>query len=216
MTAAAPSLKRLWAIRHPAVERFAGAVGHLELAQLAPAAPLAEAAAPALAALGLRRVITSPRRRCHDIAEHLAAQLGIPLHVEPRLRELDHGRWTGHSWDAMEAYDHAAYRRWLTHWISEGPPDGGESANQLTARVRAVIVEAPSDCLLVTHRGPLQAIHSLTGLSWTDAAAAPCPLFGEPHALLSVEAQLIPSFTVRCQPRYEASFLGGSVANHDS
>ena len=183
--------KRLFALRHPPVERFAGAVGHLELAQLSPAAPLAAATAPVLAALGLRQILSSPRRRCHDIAEHLAALLGIPLHVDERLRELDHGRWTGHLWEQIEAYDHAAYHHWLTHWISQGPPDGGESADALTARVRAVIVEAPSDSLLVTHRGPLQALHHLSGMPWPDAAAVHCANLGEPGALISVEVQPI-------------------------
>jgi alpha-ribazole phosphatase len=211
VTEPAASPTRLFAIRHPPVEPFAGAVGHLELAQRSPAAPLAAAAAAALAALGLRRILSSPRRRCQDIAEHLAARLGIPLHVDERLREVEHGRWTGHQWNAIEAYDHAAYHHWLTHWISAGPPDGGESADALTARVRAVIVDAPSDSLLVTHRGPLQALHHLAGLPWPEAAAVRCANFGEPGALFSVEVQLLPAFTLRCHSRDDVDFDAGAT-----
>lgn len=194
-----------WALRHPPAASFAGAVGAHELPLLAPVAPLAEALAPALAALGLRAVVSSPRQRCLALAQALAAALRTPLHIEPRLRELEHGRFTGHTWDALDAYDHAAYRYWLAHWTSSGPPDGGESAEALAARVGAAVEEAPPRSLLVTHRGPLQALHHLAGLPWPEAAAAPCPNAGEPGGLWRIELAENPRFTmVRCS-RYDGS-----------
>jgi broad specificity phosphatase PhoE len=33
----------------------------------------------------------------------------MALHGEPPLRELDHGRWTGHRWNQIAAYDRGAY-----------------------------------------------------------------------------------------------------------
>lgn len=199
-SAASPgAAKPLWALRHPPVAMFAGAVGDLELPLLAPLGPLVDSLVPTLAPLAPRAVVSSPRLRCRELAQLLAAALDLPLLVEPRLRELEHGRWTGHSWDSIEANDHAAYRYWLAHWIESGPPGGGESARALTERVASAAADAPSHGLLVTHRGPLQALHHLAGLPWPEAAAVACPNAGEPGALWSVRADP-PSFTITRGP----------------
>lgn len=181
--------KPLWALRHPPVAAFAGAVGDLELPLLAPVEPLVDALSPIVAALAPRALVSSPRQRCLQLAQRLSAALHLPLLVEPRLRELEHGRWTGHTWDCIDAWDHAAYRYWLAHWIEDGPPGGGESAAALAERVAGAVADAPSHALLVTHRGPLQALHHLAGLPWPEAAAVACPNAGEPGALWSVRAE---------------------------
>lgn len=199
-SAASPgAAKPLWALRHPPVATFAGAVGDLELPLLAPLGPLVDSLVPTLAPLAPRAVVSSPRHRCLELAQRLAAALELPLLVEPRLRELEHGRWTGHTWDSIDACDHAAYRYWLAHWIESGPPDGGESARALTERVASAVAAAPSHALLVTHRGPLQALHHLAGLPWPEAAAVACPNAGEAGALWSVRVDP-PSFTITRGP----------------
>jgi alpha-ribazole phosphatase len=198
--------KRLWALRHPPVASFAGAVGHHELPLLHPveqslaSAALATPALFSRAELPLRAVVTSPRHRCRAAATALAAARELPLTVDERLREIEHGRWAGRTWDEIAAYDHAAYHAWLARWIDLAPP-GGESALELTARVRAALLDAPPDALLVTHRGPLQALHHLAGAPWPEAAALPCPLLGEPGALLELHLVTAPSFALHVTAR---------------
>lgn len=191
--------RRLWALRHPPVASFPGAVGHHELPLLHPVEESLAAAAsatPALASLPARAIITSPRLRCRAVAEALAASRALPLTVDERLRELEHGRWAGRTWDELAAWDHAAYHAWLADWITLAPP-GGESALALTARVRGALEDAAPDALLVTHRGPLQAMHHLAGAPWPEAAALACPLLGEPGALLELHVRTAPTFTLR-------------------
>lgn len=214
-TPAAPALKPLWAVRHPPVASFAGAVGSLELPLLHPVAPLAaELSRTELRPLALRAILSSPRHRCLDLAAALARELALPLHIDPRLREVEHGRWTGHVWDVIAACDHAAYHYWLAHWISSGPPDGGESALAMTARVAAALDDAPPHSLLVTHRGPLQALHYLAGLPWPEAAVVAIPNAGEPGALWSARLAVrapasaaIPGFTPAQASRYDVVSL---------
>lgn len=43
----------------------------------------------------IRAVYTSPMRRARETAEVIGERLGIEVHQEPDLRELDHGRWDG-------------------------------------------------------------------------------------------------------------------------
>lgn len=177
--------KRVWAVRHPEVVPFAGAVGHLELALRAPPATSAAAARAALLGLGVCGLVSSPRRRCLDVARELARASALPLRVDERLRELEHGVWSGRTWEELEAWDRSRYHAWLGDWIQRGPP-GGESARQLEARVAAALDETEPGWLWLTHRGPLQALLVLAGRTWPEAAARPCPFLEQPGSIFEV------------------------------
>lgn len=177
--------KRVWAVRHPEVVPFAGAVGHLELALCAPAATSAAKVRAALRGLGVCGLVSSPRRRCLEVARELARALALPLRVDERLRELEHGVWSGRTWDELEAWDRSRYHAWLRDWIHRGPP-GGESARQLEARVAAALDETEPGWLWLTHRGPLQALLVLAGRSWSEAATWPCPFLEQPRSIFEV------------------------------
>jgi broad specificity phosphatase PhoE len=104
----------------------------------------AEALARRLAPVAFDRVITSPLFRARETAEILAR--GVSVEADPRLREMDYGAWEGRTYAQIYEADGAFRRRW------EQAPDGlacpgGESGNDVAARVRAFL-----DDLLDEHR----------------------------------------------------------------
>lgn len=108
----------------------------------------------ALLALEPTLVVTSPLRRAR---EH-AADLGLPLHVDPRLVEQGFGRWEGRPWSG-----NADAATFLADPVDAVPP-GGESfracARRACEAMRALLATAAAgDRLLVlAHAGPLRAI----------------------------------------------------------
>lgn len=129
----------------------------------------ARAAGTRLVGRSFRVVLVSPLRRARETAA-LAMPTAV-ARVEPRLRELDMGSFTGLTWDEIKARDRAAALRWR----SGGASPGGESASQLWHRSIQVAVELADlladgeDALLVAHSGPIRAlIGSARGRSSTD------------------------------------------------
>jgi probable phosphoglycerate mutase len=98
-------------------------------------------------------VYSSDLRRAHETAEIVAGP-GVPVVVDPDLREIDIGSWSG-----------------LTHeQIRERFPDGtrpdGETRDHHAARVRAAVeriarANLGRRILVVTHGGTLRAVHGL-------------------------------------------------------
>lgn len=118
----------------------------------------AQADAAALASfradLGSSRAISSPSRRCSDLARALVQE---PDH-DPRLLEIDFGQWELCAFDAI---DRSAIDAW-----AEAPwdfvPPGGESASHMAARVSAALdeilrLDAPR-IIVVAHGGPLRVM----------------------------------------------------------
>lgn len=177
--------RRLWVVRHPAVRPFAGAVGDLEVPIIDTVESITCKIVPRLRRLGISAIATSPRWRCREIAECVGAALAIPVRVEPRLREIDHGLWTGRSWDELEAWDAQRYRYWMAHWITSSPP-GGESALALTDRVATALAQAEDRALWISHRGVVQALRVLAGMPWPQAASVPVPTLEQPGSVIEL------------------------------
>jgi broad specificity phosphatase PhoE len=107
-----------------------------------------------LRAMPFDAVYSSDLRRAHETAEILAAPHEVPVLVDPGLREIDIGSWSG-----------------LTRAeIAERFPDGGrpdgESHEEHAARVRAAVVRIARDhlgerILLVGHGGTIRSIHDV-------------------------------------------------------
>ena len=99
-------------------------------------------------------VWSSPAERCRRLAARLAAG---EVRIEPRLAELDMGEWDGRKWDELSGPVHEAWKAdpWGTR------PPGGESAEDLVARVRVLRAEVmatrPERLVLVTHAGVIRA-----------------------------------------------------------
>jgi broad specificity phosphatase PhoE len=97
-----------------------------------PLDPQGRAKASALAA-SIRRVDqawTSPALR----AVETAAALQIEATVDPTLRDIDYGTWSGRTLEEVSTADPAAVALWLTD--SAAAPHGGESLADLFARIK--------------------------------------------------------------------------------
>lgn len=112
---------------------------------------------------GVDVVYSSDLSRARETAEILAARHGLPIHVDPRLRERSFGNWEGKTVPQIEAEFAAAHARWLA---GEGP--GAEDAEpfaDFAARVEAFLAEVlgrhPGETvLIVSHGGSIRVIHA--------------------------------------------------------
>ncbi|PZQ52249.1 MAG: alpha-ribazole phosphatase [Rhodovulum sulfidophilum] len=104
-------------------------------------------------------LVTSPLRRCRRLAERLGAERGVPLRVDPRLAEMDFGRWELRRWQEIDRDEIDAWARDFEH----GRPHGGETVAELRDRVGRALAEvaAPGPVLWVTHGGVVRAVCGL-------------------------------------------------------
>jgi len=158
-TGGAGHVMRLWLVRHarPLVETGL-CYGTLDVTAdeeetAAAAQRLAQLLPPSV------EVLVSPRRRCAQLAQALAAlRPDLPARVEPRLAEMDFGGWEGRLWNDLPraeldawAAEFAHYRAGLT----------GESTAQFVARVGRLLGEsraAGGDQAWITHGGVFKAM----------------------------------------------------------
>ncbi len=121
-------------------------------------------------------VWTSDLPRCHDLARELAQRIGVPLHVDPRLREISFGEWEGRAWSDIERDDAQRMQVWMADWTRAAPP-GGESVPELERRVRAALADVSGEApLLVGHAGVIRAVRVIAGeLDWAHAMREPVP-----------------------------------------
>jgi probable phosphoglycerate mutase len=108
------------------------------------------------------RILASDSGRALATASRINAHLQLPLEVDPRLRELDWGRWTTktvaqlrHEEGAMVALQERA------GWDFQ-PPQGESRRSQL-ARSRQALLDAAGRCpgesiLVVTHAGVIKCL----------------------------------------------------------
>jgi probable phosphoglycerate mutase len=100
----------------------------------------AEATAHKLAALGFEAIYSSDLARARQTAEALAEKAGLPVQLDPRLREIDQGKWQG----VLIGDIRAGWPGEIEGWESrpwECPPPGGESLQQMQARMFAAVDE---------------------------------------------------------------------------
>lgn len=99
----------------------------------------AEALARRLSGVAFDRIVTSPARRARETAEILAR--GRAIEKDGRLAEMDYGAWEGLTYEEIDARDGAYRRRWEEDPASLACP-GGESGDQVAARVRDFLADA--------------------------------------------------------------------------
>jgi len=100
--------------------------------------------------------VSAPERR----ACHTAELLGLRFGVEPRLADLDVGRWRGHELAAVQPGE-------LATWLSrpDSNPHGGESVVALITRVRDWMDDVsrkPARLTAVTHPAVIRAAILIT------------------------------------------------------
>ena len=96
---------------------------------------------------GLQALYSSPLQRALQTAEIISQALDIPLHTDPRLKEIRQGEWEGLLRSEIAARYPELFRRWLEEPWAATPP-GGESLAQVRERVIAAVSEIAS-----RHRG---------------------------------------------------------------
>ena len=131
----------------------------------------ARALARALAAASPARIVSSDLRRAAETAAIVARHLGLPHRLDPRLREVDVGDWSGLSRREIE-------RRWPEEHRRHRAGDpalrlgGGESLLEVRARAAAALLEhldaGPIPLLAVVHGGVIRALTGRGG--WDNAA----------------------------------------------
>jgi broad specificity phosphatase PhoE len=132
----------------------------------------------------LHMLYASDLQRARETAGAIAEPRALPVHAEPRLREMAFGRWEALTYAEIQQQEAQRLAAWERDQLHSAPP-GGETLLHMTERVRA----AYSDMLvagqdktigLVAHGGPLQLLLCLAlGLppqAYWQFAVAPASL----------------------------------------
>jgi probable phosphoglycerate mutase len=97
-------------------------------------AQMRAAVADAGGRLPWQQVVTSPMARCRAFAVELAGRLGLPLAVEPELREIGMGAWEGLRPAEVAAAHPDAFLAFRSDPVAHRPP-GGEQLADFRRRV---------------------------------------------------------------------------------
>lgn len=100
----------------------------------------AQATAASLARTGIEAIYSSDLARARLTAQALAAKTGLPIRLEPRLREVHQGDWQGVVIDKIRSRWPEEIHGWETAPWQHAPP-GGESLEELQTRVFSAIDE---------------------------------------------------------------------------
>ncbi|MFO0659230.1 MAG: histidine phosphatase family protein [Polyangiaceae bacterium] len=128
---------------------------------------------------------SSDLQRAHETASAIAANVGLAVVTDIRLREVNVGAWSGHSYDEIARQFPEEWAAWKAG--QDVPRGGGESYQDLAVRIRAVLFEIASvhseqTTIVVSHGAairsfcamvlglPAQGIHSFSGLTNTGIA----------------------------------------------
>ena len=123
----------------------------------------ARRAARPLAELQPDVLVTSDLSRAGDTAAVLAAETGMPLRVDKRLRETHLGTWQGLTHAEVEALYPGGIQTWRGN--PECAPPGGETRVEVAERAAQVVAEldaaGPGSALLCTHGGLIAGLTPL-------------------------------------------------------
>ncbi len=133
----------------------------------------ADAAAELLAGQEADTVLASDLLRARDTATPLARRLGLPVTLDPRLRETDLGRWEGLTHEEVRTSFPQEWDDWISGRLERR--GGGESRDEVGVRMRAALADASGDTvILVTHGAAARTLAvsllGLTGAFWRTLA----------------------------------------------
>jgi glucosyl-3-phosphoglycerate phosphatase len=146
----------------------------------------AAAAAVDLASIHPDVIVSSDLRRAADTANKLAVETGLPVHLDPRLREQHYGQWEGMTGAEVAA----AYPEENARWRRGEPVHGFEIedrddlAKRAAAAARDAVARADGGTIVLATHGvaakymlaemlgwPREIISKIVGLSnchWTE------------------------------------------------
>ena len=116
--------------------------------------------APLIAALDPDLIVSSDLRRAAETAAVVAEYVGLPVRLDPGLRERDLGHWQGLTRDEVRARYPDEFARWSAGLdVTER---GGESREATADRAEAAFEALPAagTVVLVTHGGTSLALAS--------------------------------------------------------
>lgn len=113
-------------------------------------------------------LFSSPLRRCAELAAQLPC---TALTVDPRLAEIDFGRWEMRHWDDIPRDEIDAWAGDMTGYR----PGGGESVLHMAARVAAfhadLLRQGHANAIVLCHAGTIRLLSAChAGLSLADMA----------------------------------------------
>jgi alpha-ribazole phosphatase len=109
-----------------------------------------------------QQIVTSPLLRCRSFAVALGERLQLPVHEEPRFREVGVGEWEGYTRFELEKLNPGQVARFLQDPVNSRPP-GAEPLEEFTRRVQTGFDDllerfAGQSVLVVAHAGVIRAI----------------------------------------------------------
>ena len=156
------TLRRVVLLRHGQTDyNVAGRMqGHIDSQLTEEGREQALRAAPVLGAMPFDRIVSSDLARAVDTANTIADVLGLPVKLDPRLRETHLGEWQGRRVDEVEV----DYPGQIAEWRGDPrwTPPGGESRVDVVRRSLPVVEEIDADLadepgaqslLIVAHGG---------------------------------------------------------------
>lgn len=121
----------------------------------------AAALADRVESLGLRSLWSSDLDRARETAEIVGARVGLPVQLDPRLREANRGRWERRRFIDIERECPDLYAAWRRAGASFRFP-GGESLLEQSERVMGALqaIRASSELpvLVVCHGGSIRVV----------------------------------------------------------
>jgi probable phosphoglycerate mutase len=161
---AAPAVTRFALIRHAETvwNRERRVQGQLDSPLTPEGERQAERWGRTLREIAWNRILASDTGRAVSTAAIINSHLNLAMETDPRLRELDWGRWASRTIMCVRAEEsREVARQEAAGW--EFRPPGGESRRQQMERSRQALVEAagrwPGDCILVvTHEGVIKGL----------------------------------------------------------
>jgi alpha-ribazole phosphatase/probable phosphoglycerate mutase len=107
-------------------------------------------------------IVSSPLSRCRAFAEELAAETGLPLSFDERLKEVGFGVWEGRTPDEIKAESPEAVFDFKRDPVGNRP-DGAEDLDAFHDRVSAVFEallaqHAGGHVLVVAHAGVIRMV----------------------------------------------------------
>lgn len=164
-----PPDMRLILVRHPRPQIAQGmCYGSSDI----PAQPehQAQVLAELLESLPDAALVTSPLRRCAEMAAQLAQRRNTTLSTDHRLAEMDFGAWEMRPWDDIPRKEVDAWAADLVHYR----PGGGESVLAVAQRVSAFYADVQRqqrDLIAICHAGTMRVLEACQyGLSLPEIA----------------------------------------------
>lgn len=107
-------------------------------------------------------LISSDLTRARETAEIIGASIGLPVSLEPRLREINLGEWQGLFSDEIRARWPDEMKRWIESPLVIRPPNGEtihELADRVLTAVRDITAQYSDRTIgLVAHELPIAVI----------------------------------------------------------